>query len=101
MAQNVMRLQNCVWGGKRLCFTRPIDFILKVNPFSGEAIVENSDLDIYVHAETYDDAARQTEQEIGYIWDEYILRQKAVDPPSREIASSLAKIVASYGELRT
>jgi len=56
-------------------------FKLKMNPFSGECILEQDALDIYVFASSYDEAVRQVESEVGYIWDEYILNQKSIDTP--------------------
>jgi len=97
MAEAAMQLDCCTWKGKRLVFRRPIIFKLNMNPFSGECILEQDALDIYVFAPSYDEAVRQAEGEVGYIWDEYILNQKSIDIPSRMIALQLSALVASFG----
>ncbi|MDX8390784.1 MAG: hypothetical protein R8M38_09875 [Mariprofundaceae bacterium] len=91
-----MQLERCDWNGGALVFKRPINFRLTVNPFSREAILEQEDLDIYIFAVSCDDAVRQAKQEVGYIWDEYILNQTASDQPSRDIAMQLSSLVASF-----
>jgi len=97
MAEAAMQLDCCTWKEKRLVFKHPIIFKLKLNPFSGECILEQDALDIYVFASSYDEAVRQAENEVGYIWDEYILNQKSIDAPSRMIALQLSVLVASFG----
>ncbi len=91
-----MQLERCAWSGRQLTFNRPLVFKLRINPFSGESILEQEDLDIYVFAISYDAAVEQVQQEIGYIWDEYVMDQNAGDAPSRVIALQLSELVASF-----